>query len=70
MGKASLRKSVKHRLKKKDLIMNIFALFSEEYERNSHESIWDIAVPIEHVIEYLKGKCKVDYKNSFGLGLR
>jgi len=67
MGKMSLKRSVKHRLKKKDLIMNVFALFSEEYEKSIHESIWDIVIPIEHVIEYLKEKCEVDYKSSLWL---
>ncbi|RKX91567.1 MAG: hypothetical protein DRP59_07465 [Spirochaetes bacterium] len=61
MGKA------KHRLKKKDLIMNIFALFSEEYEKSKHKSIWDIVISIEYVIEYLKEKCEVDYKSSLWL---
>jgi len=57
----------KHRLKKKDLIMNIFALFSEEYEKSKHKSIWDIVISIEYVIEYLKEKCEVDYKSSLWL---
>ncbi len=67
MGKGSMEKASKHRLKKKDLIMNIFALFSEEYERSTHDSIWDIIIPIEYVIEYLKEKCEVDYKSSLWL---
>ena len=40
----------KHRLKQKDLVMNIFGFFSEEYERSSAGSIWEITMPIEKII--------------------
>ncbi len=67
MSKSRLEKSTKHRLKRKDLIMNIFALFSEEYEKSMYESIWEIVISIEYVIEYLKEKCEVNYKSSLWL---
>ncbi len=56
--------SSKHRLKQKDLVMNIFGLFSDEYEKRNSGSIWDITIPIEDVIRYLKEKYEVSYKSS------
>ncbi len=54
----------KHRLKQKDLVMNIFGLFSEEYEKSSTLSIWEIVLPIEKVINYLEKKCDVRYRSK------
>lgn len=54
----------KHRLKQKDLVMNIFGFFSEEYERNSTGSIWDITIPINRIIKNLEEKCDVSYKSD------
>jgi len=54
----------KHRLKQKDLVMNIFGLFSDEYESRSSGSIWDITIPIDEVIRYLKEKYEVSYKSN------
>ena len=67
MAKNKQEKKTKHRLKKKDLVMNIFALFSEEYDKSHHESIWDIIISIDYIIEYLREKCEVDYKSSIWL---
>ncbi len=54
----------KHRLKQKDLVMNIFGFFSEEYERNPSGSIWDITMPINRIIKNLEDKCDVSYKSD------
>ena len=54
----------KHRLKQKDLVMNVFGFFSEEYERSNAGSIWEITLPIEKVINYLQQKCDVSYKSN------
>lgn len=54
----------KHRLKQKDLVMNIFGFFSEEYERSNAGSIWEITLPIEKIINNLKIKCHVSYKSD------
>ncbi len=54
----------KHRFKQKDLVMSIFKLFSEEYERGSFGSIWEIVLPLEKVITILKEKYSVSYKSG------
>ncbi|MEW5816562.1 MAG: DeoR family transcriptional regulator [Spirochaetota bacterium] len=54
----------KHRLKQKDLVMSIFYLFEEEYERSNFESIWDIKIPIESVKSYLKKKYQASYRSN------
>ncbi|MBI9102421.1 MAG: hypothetical protein JEY99_08410 [Spirochaetales bacterium] len=54
----------KHRLNQKDLVTNIFGFFSEEYEQSSYGSIWDIKIPVENMIRYLKDKCDVSYKSE------
>jgi DeoR/GlpR family transcriptional regulator of sugar metabolism len=56
--------NLKHRLKQKDLVMNIFFMFEEEYERNDVESIWDIKLPIERVKAYLEEHCSVSYRSN------
>ncbi len=56
--------AAKHRLKQKDLVMNIFGYFSEEYERSDTASIWEIVLPIEKVINYLEERCDVSYKSN------
>ncbi len=56
--------SLKHRLKRKDLVMNIFFMFEEEYEKNEVESIWDIKIPIESVKSYLRESCSVSYRSN------
>ncbi len=54
----------KHRLKQKDLVMNIFGFFSEEYEKSNAGSIWEIILPIEKIITNLEKKCDVSYKSD------
>lgn len=44
--------------------MNIFFFISEEFERSTAESIWDITVPIEQIKRYLQEVCQVEYKSS------
>ncbi len=56
--------SSKHRLNQKDLVMNIYGFFSEEYEQTPTESIWDISLPVETIISRLKEKCDVSYKSD------
>lgn len=54
----------RRRLKQQDLVMSIFFLFSEEFERSETESIWDVALPIELVKEYLQERHSVRYKSN------
>lgn len=54
----------KHRLNQRDLVMNIFGLFSEEYEISNAASIWEISLSIDHIIEKLEEKCDVSYKSD------
>ncbi len=54
----------RHRLKQRDLVMSIFFLFSEEYERSQTESIWQVRVPIERVKDYLQSRHSVRYKSN------
>jgi len=54
----------KHRLKKDDLAMKIFFLFSDVYEQSSKESIWEIEVPIEQVRDVLRDHYGVAYNSN------
>ncbi len=56
--------SKKHRLKQRDLVMNIFFFFEEEYENKEVDSIWDIELPIERIRDYLSKKCSVNYRSN------
>ncbi|MCD6120226.1 MAG: DeoR family transcriptional regulator [Spirochaetales bacterium] len=53
-----------HRLKQKDLVMRIFFMFEEEYEKQDVESIWNIKIPIERIKDYLKDTCDVNYRSN------
>lgn len=55
----------KHRLKQKDLVINVFSLFSEEYEQSGAKSIWDIEISDSQIIQYLQKRCDVDYKTRY-----
>jgi DeoR/GlpR family transcriptional regulator of sugar metabolism len=54
----------KHRLKQKELVMNIFFLFEKEYERSPVESIWEIELPIEGIKRELGEICSVHYRSN------
>lgn len=56
--------TAKHRLNQRDLVMNIFGLFSEEYESNDAGSIWDVNLSLDHIIQKLEEKCDVSYKSD------
>jgi len=55
------RGSGKHRLHKKELISNIFSLFSEKYDSIEEKSIFDLSIPISEVQIYLEERCNVKY---------
>ena len=49
----------KHRLKQKDLVMKIFSLFEEEYEKTEVEAIWDNKIPINKIRAFQIGRAHV-----------
>jgi len=55
---------VKHRLKRQELVESLFFLFSQEYDSREQESIMDIRIPIDQVIEYLQDKFSVSYSGN------
>ncbi|WP_020611805.1 sugar phosphate isomerase family [Sediminispirochaeta bajacaliforniensis] len=55
---------ITHRVKRQDLIMALFVLFSSEYDRQSHESILDIVIPISEVKAYIEKRFRVSYSGS------
>lgn len=57
-------KGSKHRLKQKELVMNIFFLFERKYEQSNVESIWDIKLPIEDIKNELEEICSVHYRSN------
>ncbi len=54
----------KHRLKQKDLVMKIFSLFEEEYEKTEVEAIWDNKIPINKIRAFLKESAHVSYQSN------
>ncbi len=54
----------KHRLRKKELISNIFSLFSERYDSTDEKSIFHITIPISEIQIYLEERCNVKYTSS------
>ncbi len=63
-GQLHKKNSRKHRLKQKDLVMRIFFMFEEKYEKRNVESICDIKIPIEDIKDYLKDTCDVNYRSN------
>lgn len=57
-------KGFKHRLKQKELVMNIFFLFEKKYELNDVESIWDMRLPVEEIKNELERICSVHYRSN------
>jgi DeoR/GlpR family transcriptional regulator of sugar metabolism len=57
-------KGSKHRLKQKELVMNIFFLFERKYEQSDVESIWMIKLPIEEIKSELEEICSVHYRSN------
>ena len=62
--------SKKHRLKRKELIRDIFFIFSEEYEKSDADSIWEIKIPMETLINFLKERYKANYTSSTWIKLQ
>jgi hypothetical protein len=54
----------KHRLRQKELVMNIFFLFEREYERSQVESIWELRLPVERVKKELEEICSIHYRSN------
>ena len=50
-----------HRVKRQDLILALFVLFSSEYDKQPHESILDIIIPIGQVKAFLENRFGVSY---------
>lgn len=50
-----------HRVKRQDLILALFVLFSSEYDKQPHESILDIFIPIDEVKAFLENRFGVSY---------
>jgi len=50
-----------HRVKRQDLILALFVLFSSEYDKQPHESILDIFIPIDQVKAFLENRFGVSY---------
>ncbi len=57
-------KAPKHRLKQKELVINVFFLFEKEYERSQVESILEIKLPIEHIKKELGEISSVHYRSN------
>ncbi|MCF6334258.1 MAG: hypothetical protein L3J12_00770, partial [Spirochaetales bacterium] len=51
----------KHRLRKKELISNIFSLFSERYDSINQKSIFDLIIPISDIQSYLEERHSIKY---------
>lgn len=58
------KSALKHRLKQKDLVMKIFSLFEEEYEKSNVEAIWDNKIPINKIRAFLKESAHVSYQSN------
>jgi len=58
------RKDSKHRLKQKELVMNIFFLFERKYEQSTADSVWDIKLPIEEIKSELEEICSIHYRSN------
>ncbi len=54
----------KHRLHQRDLVVNLFILFSEEYDRSAAQSILDVEIPIERITKYLREKHGIAYQRN------
>ena len=54
----------KQRLKKKEMILNLFSLFSEKYDSVSDISIFDIVIPVEEIQNYLEKNFSIQYTSS------
>ena len=53
-----------HRVKRQDMIMALFVLFSSEYDKQSYESIFEIVIPISKVQAHIEKRFKVSYSGS------
>ena len=57
-------KALKRRLKKKDMIMLLLTLFSEQYDSAQVDSITDIMIPMETVKDYIRDKVGINYTSE------
>lgn len=53
-----------HRVKRQDLILSLFVLFSSEYDKQPFESIMDLSLPISLVKKYLEDRFQVSYSGN------
>jgi len=53
-----------HRVKRNDLIMSLFVLFSTEYDLQKEESIMDLTLPMERIKAFLQVRFSVSYSGN------
>ena len=58
------KRASKHRLKQKDLVALLLALFSEEYDKAQVDSITDILLPMSAIKTYLQSKVGISYTSD------
>ena len=56
--------NAKHRLKRRELVRDIFFIFSEEYEKSDVDTIWDIKLPMSTLMTYLRERYNANYTSS------
>lgn len=53
-----------HRLKREDLVMEVFSIIAEEFERRDEETIWDVLVPTGVIRESLGKRQDTRYSSD------
>ncbi len=56
--------NAKHRLKRRELVRDIFFIFSEEYEKSDVDTIWDIKLPMSTLMAFLRDRYHANYTSS------
>ena len=64
MGSHTGQRGRTHRLKREELVMEVFSLISEEYERSDKETIWDICVPLSTIRMRLSERHDTHYSSD------
>lgn len=63
MGKSD-RTGARHRLKRSELVMNVFYFFADEQDRTEAESIWELEVPMERIRQHLLSSVGASYRSN------
>ena len=53
-----------HRLKREDLVMEVFSIISEVFEQSDEETIWDVSVPMPIIREHLSKRHGSTYSSD------